>query len=148
MNYGSASIGVAPLAFAGFAYAAGLTDIPLNTPTMVDGIEAVCTGVGSSAHDPRWPAYPLKIVFAGKGGQFTTDVDVTISGKSGKVMSAHCGGPWLLVKVPSQRYLIYGDLAGQRTTTKAFPSAKKQGRVILRFVNEGGAITPGHKSAD
>jgi hypothetical protein len=39
-----------------------------DTPTTVNGVEMVCTGVGSAKDDPRWKAYPIKIVLATTGG--------------------------------------------------------------------------------
>lgn len=123
------------------------TNLPLNSPTTVSGVEAVCTGIGEEAQrDARWAAYPLKIVFAGKGGQFVADVDVTVS-KGGKdVVSVHCEGPWVLVKVPAGRYRITGMLDGQNTEANAVAPASGQGRVILRFPNSGGAISADHKT--
>ena len=35
-----------------------------DTPTNINGVEVVCTGVGSAKDDPRWAAYPVKIVLA------------------------------------------------------------------------------------
>ena len=37
-------------------------------PTTINGVEVVCTGVGSAKDDPRWSAYPVKIVLATTGG--------------------------------------------------------------------------------
>ena len=43
-----------------------------TTPSMVDGVEIVCTGIGQDARsDPRWNAYPLKVVLAGESGNIS-----------------------------------------------------------------------------
>ena len=136
------------LALLGLTSAVAQTDIPLDKPTTVDGVEVVCTGIGDSAHDPRWAAYPLKIVFAGKGGQFVTDVDVTISHDGKALMTAHCGGAWMLAKLAPGRYELGGVLDNENASTKAVVSAKGQGRAILRFPGEGGTISPQHKPTD
>lgn len=124
------------------------TNVPLNSPTTVNGIDTVCTGIGDSAeNDARWAAYPLKIVLAGKGGQYLADADVTLTRDGKDVVSVHCGGPWVLVKVPAGRYRITGVIEGQSAETNAFAPASGQGRAILRFTDRGGAISPEHKEA-
>lgn len=121
-------------------------NLPLNAPTPINGIETVCTGIGDDAqHDARWDAYPLKIVFAGKGGQWVTDADVTITQDGKDVLSVHCSGPWLLAKVAAGQYRITGVLEGQSAAANAIAPATGQGRVILRFPNAGGAISPQHQ---
>ncbi len=133
------------VALTGAATAA--TNLPLNSPMTVDGIETVCTGIGEDAqHDARWDAYPLKIVFAGKGGQYVTDADVTITQHEKAVVSVHCEAPWVFAKLPAGRYHITGVLEGQNAETSAFVPATGQGRAILRFPNAGGAISPEHKA--
>lgn len=135
------------VALFGAAPAVAAANLPLNSPTTVEGVEAVCTGIGEDAQrDARWAAYPLKIVFAGKGGQFVTDADVTVSKDGKDLASVHCEGPWVLVKVPAGRYRITGLLEGQNAQTNAFAPATGQGRVILRFPNSGGAISAEHKA--
>ncbi|HWY65355.1 MAG TPA: hypothetical protein VNX61_09080, partial [Rhizomicrobium sp.] len=54
---------------AGFAFATALmmadeASAVQDTPTTINGVEAVCTGVGSAKDDPRWSAYPVKIVLS------------------------------------------------------------------------------------
>src|SRR5437762_973762 len=39
-----------------------------DMPTTINGVETVCTGVGSAKDDPRWSSYPVKIVLATSGG--------------------------------------------------------------------------------
>lgn len=135
--------GALALAFA--ASAAAAPNLPLNRPVTVSGIRTVCTGIGENRQtDPRWKAYPLKIVFAGKSGQWVTDGDVKISQHGRQIFAAHCTGPWLLVKLPAGRYRVSGLLDGQRDATKAFAPRTGQGRVILRFPKSGGATSAEH----
>lgn len=131
------------LALAAPAFAA--PHLPLNRPVKVSGITAVCTGVGENRqNNPRWKSYPLKIVYAGKEGQWVTDGEVQISRRGRQIFAAHCFGPWLLVKLPAGRYRIAGQLEGQHYATKAFSPQTGQGRVILRFPKSGGTTSAEH----
>ena len=49
-----------------------------DTPTTINGIETVCTGVGSAKDDPRWSAYPVKIVLATTGGANLANAHVSL----------------------------------------------------------------------
>lgn len=139
----------APAAIAAALLAApaiAATSIPLNTPTTVNGIDTACTGIGDEPQrDARWSAYPLKVVLAGKDGQWLADADITISQGGKDLVSVHCGGPWLLVKVPAGHYRITGVLDGQNAETNAFAPASGQDRAILRFPGTGGATSVEHK---
>ena len=58
---------------AGFAFATVLmmadeAAAVQDMPTTINGVETVCTGVGSAKDDPRWSSYPVKIVLATSGG--------------------------------------------------------------------------------
>lgn len=134
----AALIGAAPV------FAA--TALPLNSPTMVNGIDAACTGVGDDVQqDARWTAYPLKIETTGKDGQWLADADVSITRNGKDVVSVHCGGPWVLLKLPAGSYRVTAVLDGQSTEAKALVPASGQGRVILRFPNTGGTTSPQHQ---
>lgn len=120
-------------------------NLPLDKPVKVSGIATVCTGIGwERQNDPRWNSYPLKIVFAGRSGQWVTDGDVSIADRRHQIFAAHCEGPWLFVNLPAGKYRISGQLEGQRDHTKAFAPRSGQGRVILRFPKSGGAVSAQH----
>ena len=108
-------------------------------PMMVNGVETVCTGTTTDVRDdPRWQAYSLRLEFAGKNGQYLGDETVNVSG-NGHSVSVHCGGPWVLMKLPSGSYKVSADVAeaGHKDVTVRAP-----GRVIVRFPNAGGAAEP------
>ena len=42
-------------------------------------VNAVCTGVGSAENDPRWTAYPVRVVFSNGGAQFLSGVHLTLN---------------------------------------------------------------------
>ena len=119
------------------------SSLPFDTPTTVNGIETVCSGVGVSDEDAaRWAQYPVKIVLAGKEGQFLGNAAITVS-KGGKpVTNVTCPGPWTLLKLSPGRYEIRGTIDGETTKGTVYAPATGQGRVILRFLNRGGAVSP------
>ena len=109
-------------------------DLPMDTPTTVSGIESVCTGIGSTAQsDPRWAAYPLKVEVVGKNRHYLADADLMVAQGGKQLLAVHCGGPWLLLKLPAGRYSISGILSGETATAGAVAPATGQSRAILRF---------------
>jgi len=108
--------------------------LAMDTPTMVGGIETVCTGVSLDARqDPRWSAYSLKVEIAGEGGKYLGSEAVTLR-KDGKLLSEFdCGGPWVLFKLPQGRYDVQARIGGQTASSAAFVPSEGQGRIILRF---------------
>ena len=136
--------GVAALVLFG-ASASAQTALPLNTPTDVDGVTAVCTGIGSdNADNPAWKDYPLKIVVSGKKGQFLADADVTIAGKSKTVATLRCETPWFLVKLAPGRYKVSANRAGQIMTATATVPAHGQKQITIRYPNAGGEVSAEH----
>lgn len=91
-----------------------------------DGIEYALTGVADSKDDPRWNAFPLKIVFATGSGELYTDINVEIrDANNKKIFSVKADAPWLLVKLPAGNYTVHAkDMQGvQKSTTVAVPSS-------------------------
>jgi hypothetical protein len=118
-----------------------------DTPETVNGVAVACTGIGSDAReDPRWNDYSLKLVLAGKGGQYLGAAEVTVEG-NGVSFTVRCGGPWLLFDLAPGRYTITGRTDGQTQSLSANAPATGQGRVILRFPDLGGAVSPQHQPA-
>jgi hypothetical protein len=115
--------------------AAASPELPMDKPTTVDGVEAVCTGIGDAANNPLWKTYPLKIMLAGKGGAWLTDADVTVTRVGKPVVSVFCGGAWILLKLEPGRYHLSGTIEGHSATTDAVVPVKGQGRAVLRFPN-------------
>lgn len=134
----------AAMVFCGVA-ASAQTALPLNTPTDVDGVTAVCTGIGSDqADNPDWKAYPLKIVVAGKDGQYLADAAVSISAKGKLRTTLRCETPWILVKLIPGRYQLSANRAGQIVTATAVVPAHGQRQITLRYPKAGGEVSPEH----
>ena len=127
------------------AYADEAVQLPFDTPTMIDGIETVCTGIGQDSRaDPRWNAYPLKVVLAGEGGQYLGEAQVNVAAEGETMMDVRCGGPWVLFKLEPGRYAITAKINGNVAKSIAYVSAKGQGRIILRFPAVGGVVSAEH----
>ncbi|HWX88670.1 MAG TPA: hypothetical protein VNY75_00080 [Rhizomicrobium sp.] len=83
-----------------------------DTPTTMNGVETVCTGVGSAKDDPRWPTYPIKIVLATSGGADLANAHITLNKGSKVLMQTECDAPWVLLKAPSGSYTATATLIG------------------------------------
>jgi hypothetical protein len=83
-----------------------------DTPTNINGIETVCTGVGSAKDDPRWSAYPVKIVLATTGGANLANAHVSLSKGGKEVAGLDCDAPWILFKPPAGSYTATASLIG------------------------------------
>jgi len=83
-----------------------------DTPTSINGVDTVCTGVGSAKDDPRWKAYPVKIVLATTGGADLANAHVTLSKGSQQLVETDCDAPWILFKAPAGQYTATATLIG------------------------------------
>lgn len=114
-----------------------------DIPTKTANIEAVCTGVGLDARkNPAWADYPLKIEVAGRGGQYLGDIHLVLSQKNQTLATLTCGGPWILFRVAAGRYQIEARTEGRTVSSAALVPAVGQSRIILRFPELGGAMSP------
>ena len=114
------------------------TEVKLNEETTIGGIGVACTGVGQSRNQPQWLTYPLKLVFADPNGLLLADVTVSLTdAKGAQVLQMHCGGPWVLLKLPpGKTFMAEGRLAqtgtAPRTSTVRAP-AHGQATVVFTF---------------
>lgn len=139
---------VLSIALAGFVFIAseGLTGpepvilVP-DVATKVGSLEVVCTGIGLDAREnPDWSAYPLKVEFAGRGGQYLGDVHVTLSQHGVAVAAISCSGPWVLFRLSAGKYRIDANIEGRSVSSAAIVPVSGQSRVILRYPDLGGEI--------
>lgn len=102
------------VAVALFAAAPALAaSMPMDTPTDIGSVNAVCTGVGSAENDPRWTAYPVRVVFSNGGAQFLSGVHLTLNQDGKTLATVDCDGPWVLLKLPKGDYRVTATLTGQ-----------------------------------
>jgi len=136
--------GLALAVMAGPALAGSL---PMDQPITLNGIETVCTGIGDEAmHDPRWPAYPIRVEFSNGGAQYLSGAHFVLKDADGKALtSLDCDGPWVLLKLPAGKdYIAAASFPddpddGVRSGRFTVPS-HKQKRVVLAFPH----IPPNH----
>lgn len=107
--------------------------LPLDTPTDVNGVETVCTGIDSdSRNDPRWLQYPLRLEFAAGNRAYIADESVSIMGE-GAALAVHCQGPWVLAKLPPGSYSVVASVGGTTKNAKVNVPRTGQSRVVIHF---------------
>ena len=141
---------VSPIMLAGFVFissgglpASESVSLAPDTPVKVGSLEAVCTGIGLDAREnPVWSGYPLKVEFAGRGGQYLGDVRVTLFLHGTVLAAISCSGPWVLFRLPAGKYRIDANIDDRIVSSTAIVPATGQSRVILRYPDLGGQIEP------
>jgi hypothetical protein len=110
-----------------------------DTPATINGVETVCTGVGSGKDDPRWSAYPVKIVIANTAGENVAAMQIALTANGKPMVQTTCDAPWILFKLPAGHYGVTATMvnapgtsrkadfaisgSGQKEVTIAFPAA-------------------------
>jgi hypothetical protein len=106
-------------AFAGLVAATTLAATVLSasaaqdTPMMSNGVEAVCTGVGSAKDNPQWNSYPMKVVFSNGAQEFVAGEHVTLKRGGQTLVETDCDAPWMLFKAPGGKYTVTASLPGR-----------------------------------
>ncbi|HEX4177324.1 MAG TPA: hypothetical protein VHY57_02760 [Rhizomicrobium sp.] len=106
-----------------------------DTPTNINGVDTVCTGVGSGKDDPRWKAYPIKIVLATTGGADLANAHVTLTKGGQTLVETDCDAPWVLFKAPPGKYTATATLNGGsgQSHSVSFTSGTAQKEVNILF---------------
>jgi hypothetical protein len=84
-----------------------------DTPMMRNGVEAVCTGVGSAKDNPAWDAYPMKVVFSNGAQEFVAGEHVALRRGGQVLVETDCDAPWMLFKAPGGKYTVTASLPGR-----------------------------------
>ena len=123
---------------AGFIWPASAdSSLPMDNPTTIDGVQTVCTGIGSAQDDPQWKAYPIRVEFSNDKAQYLAGVHIAMT-QGGKTRAAFdCAGSWVLFKLAPGSYKVTATLTGQgggapRSATFS-PPASGQKRVVIQF---------------
>lgn len=119
------SLVAAALTIAASGPSIALTQNKLST---IDGMQAVCTGVGSSKSNPRWTSLPIKLVFANRRGQFTAGEKVVIREGRRSILQTSCDAPWLLLKPAAGKYQVTATLQDYNDTRRARGSFSTSGK--------------------
>jgi hypothetical protein len=106
-----------------------------DTPSNINGVDTVCTGVGSAKDDPRWKAYPVKIVLATAGGADLANAHITLAKGGQTVVETDCDAPWVLFKAPPGQYTATATLIGGsgQSHSASFTSGSAQKEVTIIF---------------
>jgi hypothetical protein len=108
-----------------------------DTPTTINGVDTVCTGVGSAKDDPRWAQYPVKIVLATAGGADLADAHIKLTKGGQTVMATDCDAPWVLLKAPAGSYtataMINGGSGQSHSTNFTTSGSGPQKQVTITF---------------
>ena len=100
------------------------------------GIPYVSGGVGLDEReqfDAIGKNYNLKLVFAGKRGEYTADVRVEILDRIGKkLLDAVADGPWFFSKLPPGKYTVTVTMMGKEKQQRV-NIGKNQKQTTLRF---------------
>jgi hypothetical protein len=107
---------VAALTVALSGQSVALTQNKLST---VNGVQVVCTGVGSSKTNSRWASLPVKLVFANRRGEFTAGENVEIRQGRHAILQTSCDAPWLLLKPAAGKYEVTATLRDNNRTRRA-----------------------------
>jgi hypothetical protein len=133
---------VATGALLGFIWPASADPMPMDQAVTINGVQSVCTGVGSAEDDPQWKAYPIRVEFSNGGAQYLSGAHVTLS-SGGKTLTAFdCSGPWVLFQLKPGSYKVTAtitDQPGAGTKSATFsPPASGQKRVVIQFPTASG----------
>jgi hypothetical protein len=116
-----------------------------DTPTTINGVETVCTGVGSAKDDPRWSQYPIKIVLATTGGANLANAHVSLTKGGQEVAGLDCDAPWILFKPPAGNYTATATLIGgsgqSHSTSFSTSGGGAQKEVTITFARPAEAPT-------
>jgi hypothetical protein len=105
-------------------------------PTMIENIEAVCTGVGLEAGlGHGWRTCPLKIETAGPEDQHVGNAIWTLSRGSKSRTNVQCDDPRLLFRLPAGRYRVGAEIESKSVHSAMLVPASGQGRIMLRFLS-------------
>ncbi len=111
----------------------------MDRPVTMNGITAVCTGIGEDArNDPRWKAYPVRIEFSNDGAQYLAGAHVVLKAAGGDTLAdLECSGSWVLFQLPTGNYTVSGTLLAHpdlpARNARFSPPVSGQKRVVLEF---------------
>ena len=116
-----------------------------DTPVTINGVEAVCTGVGSAKDDPRWSAYPIKIVLATTDGANLANAHVTLNKGGQEVAGLDCDAPWILFRAPAGSYTATATLiggSGRSNSTSLTTNGSTQKETTITFARPAAPTPP------
>lgn len=121
----------------GLAWPAAADSLPMDNPVTINGVETVCTGIGSAQDNPRWKTYPIRVEFSNGGAQYLAGAHVTLKSGGTQLASFDCSGAWVLFRIKPGDYTVSATLTdqpagGERSATFSPPSSGQK-RVVIQF---------------
>jgi hypothetical protein len=118
------------------------TRVALDHEATIAGVGVACTGIGQTKNDPKWLAYPVRVEFAGAGGDYLANETLMLSdAKGAQLLAVSCEGPWILLKLaPGRSYKVDGQVGRTaEVTVSATVKAPSHGQavVVLNFPMRG-----------
>jgi opacity protein-like surface antigen len=111
--------------------------LPMDAPTKMGEVTAVCGGVGSDKDNGQWNSYPIKLEFSNGSGQFVSGENVKLMNQTGATITEFdCTGPWVLLQLPKGNYSATATMSGSTNpprSVKFSPPATGQKRVEIQF---------------
>ncbi|MGH6871465.1 MAG: hypothetical protein ACREHE_08160 [Rhizomicrobium sp.] len=125
---------------AGFYWPAQADPMAMDNPVTMNGVETVCTGIGSAQDNPAWKDYPIRVEFSNGGAQYLAGAHIDLSRGGKTLASFDCPGSWVLFRLPDNAsYKVAATLTRQDgakgdTRSATFtPPATGQKRVVIQF---------------
>ncbi len=117
----------------------GPSVLPVDAPTVVNGIEVACTGIGQTRLEARWQDYGVRVEFSNARNEYLTGGAIVVRNAGGRaLLNVSCDAPWVLLRLPRGAYRVEGrllDSAAKPRSAPFAPPASGQLRVILQFPN-------------
>ena len=111
--------------------------MPVDAPTVVNGIDVACTGIGQMRLEGRWQGYGVRVEFSNARNEYLTGAAIVVRDGAGReLMNVSCNAPWILLRLPKGAYRVEGrllDSAAKPRSAPFSPPASGQSRVVLQF---------------
>ena len=114
-----------------------VVELPADAPTVVNGVDAACTGIGQTRNDPRWSDFAVRIEVSDHENAYLADAVISVADARGRpVLSVSCDSPWVLLDLAPGRYVVRAEIPDPnlrpRSATIVAP-VRGQIRVVLQF---------------
>lgn len=117
--------------------AAGPAALPVDAPTVVNGVDVACTGIGQTRLEDRWRGYGVRVEFSNARNEYLTGGAIVVRDAAGReLVNVSCEAPWILLRLPKGAYRVEGRLLNSAAKPRSAPFASPasgQVRVVLQF---------------
>lgn len=111
--------------------------LPVDSPTVVNGIDVACTGIGQTRREARWQSYGVRVEFSNARNEYLSGGAIVVRDAAGRErMNVSCDAPWILLRLPKGAYRVEGRLPDTAAKPRSAPfaaPASGQLRVVLQF---------------